>query len=70
MPHKHLNDQKLCQKQNLKKKKKKKKKPIFLKKFIKHIKKLKKKIKLVSISSNLVCVALWVNAKSLRIQIL
>ena len=67
MPHKHLNDQKLCQKQNLKKKKKNQ---FFLKKFIKHIKKFLKKIKLVSISSNLVCVALWVNAKSLRIQIL
>ena len=38
MPHKHLNDQKLCQKQNLKKKQ-----PIFFKKIHQTHKKKKKK---------------------------
>ena len=68
MPHKHLNDQKL----HVKKKKKKKNTKTFLKNSSNTLKNKKHRVKInpAPIFSNLVREDLWVNVKSLRIQIL
>ena len=68
MPHKHLNDKKL----HIRERERKKNTKTFFKNSSNTLKNKKHRVKInpTSIFSNLVCVALWVNVKSLRLQIL